>query len=483
MTIKSLFIAISFSLLSSVFVFAQATPCESQRYIYAQNDSDPNRVQAFCIDSTGALITVTGSPFETGGQGLNGGYVAATRAIVTNNGSRLYVSNEMSGSISGFNIDRTTGVLTEISGSPWTMPGVNGFGTSIAVNLAETFMYLGRANGIAVMSIDSSTGALNGAVPNLISSPAVNGLTAYAAGNLLVASSSNSAELLVYIIQPDGSLTEATGSPLTVSGITSASFNSTGTKLYLASFSLGVLVYSVDQAGQLSFEQSFFVANAPQSLVIAPGERVVYGASPQGVLWRFDLDESGLVTGSQVEEAGLIYSTLAMPRSGNFLYVKDFGGAVRAYSVNTANQVSLALVPGAPFGSPSAGMSLAISEPPSCSENFSIQIRPPSSGTVNLSLKAGSQPVALITSCAVDAVTGLNLSSARFAGATPLTQRNGSIKKDVYDFDGDGRDDVVLYFNITATTLTQLSTQATLTVNGSSNGQYSASQSVRMVAK
>jgi uncharacterized protein YprB with RNaseH-like and TPR domain len=128
-------------------------------------------------------------------------------------------------------------------------------------------------------------------------------------------------------------------------------------------------------------------------------------------------------------------------------------------------------------------MSLAISEETnSCSESFSIQIRPPSSGTVNLSLQASAQAVALISSCAVDTVSAIDYSSARFAGASPITNRN-SIRKEIYDVNGDGRNDTVLFFNIKTTNLSKFATQATLTVNGSSSGSFTASQSVRMVGK
>jgi hypothetical protein len=483
MILKKLPYAFLLLVLSTVFVSAQSQPCETQRYIYAQDDTQPsNTVQAFCIGSTGALTAVSGSPFETGGEGSGGGYLAATRAVVTNNGLRLYVSNEQSGTVAGFNIDRSTGVLTTITGSPWTMPGDNFAGTSIAVNADETFMYLGRGNGIAIMSIDPSTGELNKTFSDLVLGPIINGLLASPDKSILIAVSTDSDNFSVYIIESDGSLTPANGSPYPATAATNGAFNSTGTKFYLGRYANGVSVYSVGQAGQLSLEEDRPVSLAPQSLLVAPGDRAMYGASPDGVLWRFDLDVNGAITGSQVEEVGLQYSTLAMPKSGSFLFVKSFFGGVRAYAINPANQVSLSLIDGAPFGVASQGMSLAISEATSCSDSFSIQIRPPSSGTVNLSLQASAQAVALISSCAVDTVSAIDYSSARFAGASPITNRN-SIRKEIYDVNGDGRNDTVLFFNIKTTNLSKFATQATLTVNGSSSGSFTASQSVRMVGK
>jgi len=97
-------------------------------------------------------------------------------------------------------------------------------------------------------------------------------------------------------------------------------------------------------------------------------------------------------------------------------------------------------------------------------------------------LQASAQAVALISSCAVDTVSGIDYSSARFAGASPITNRN-SIRKEIYDVNGDGINDVVLFFNIKTTNLSKFATQATLTVNGSSSGSFTASQSVRMVGK
>src|SRR5262249_28266398 len=126
--------------LPSTSVVAQDLPS----FVYTNDDpAGPNTVSALRVNAGGALTSVAGSPFSTGGTGVGGGYfMAATRIIVV--GKHLYVSNAgAGGSVSGFSINATTGALTLVPGSPFPV-NVGGDTISLAATPAGTYLIAGR---------------------------------------------------------------------------------------------------------------------------------------------------------------------------------------------------------------------------------------------------------------------------------------------------------------------------------------------------
>jgi len=99
-------------ILSSVNLFAQ-------NFVYTNNNTaGANTVTAFSVAGNGALTPVAGSPFATGGTGTGLGFYASNRARTCVVGNQLYITNEGSNSVSGFNINPTTGALTLVPGTP-----------------------------------------------------------------------------------------------------------------------------------------------------------------------------------------------------------------------------------------------------------------------------------------------------------------------------------------------------------------------------
>lgn len=117
-----------------------------------------NQIAAFAIDqTTGSLTSVPGSPFLTGNDPSQMAYVPYTATAV----SFLYTANIQDGTISAFTADDTTGVLTPVSGSPYSA------GTSIG-GLAPSptgsyFLYQSdpQAQTVRAYTINSNTGALS----------------------------------------------------------------------------------------------------------------------------------------------------------------------------------------------------------------------------------------------------------------------------------------------------------------------------------
>jgi 6-phosphogluconolactonase len=173
----------------------------SGRYLYASDDDPPGGIFAFITDSVGALAAIPDSPFTIPGQtaadsqpiGIvdNGSYVyaalsrtnqiaafslasvdgAVTGALtpVPNSpfpagtdptavvvaGNFLYAINSSDGTISGYNIDSSNGVLMPLSGSPFAIVGV-----SLATDYFGQHLYVAAPAGIQAFSIDFTSGAL-----------------------------------------------------------------------------------------------------------------------------------------------------------------------------------------------------------------------------------------------------------------------------------------------------------------------------------
>jgi 6-phosphogluconolactonase (cycloisomerase 2 family) len=129
----------------------------SGKFAYVANDVSGN-VSAFSIDaSTGALMAVSGSPFPAG-SGLQPVTVPFS-VTVDPSGKFAYVANFSSGDVSAFSIDASTGALTAVSGSPF--PAGSG-PISISVDPSGKFAYVANHNSskVSAFSIDATTGAL-----------------------------------------------------------------------------------------------------------------------------------------------------------------------------------------------------------------------------------------------------------------------------------------------------------------------------------
>jgi hypothetical protein len=121
-------------------------------------------ITACSFDSgSGALSAVTGSPFATGSgasfSGIathpSGSFLYATDVTCVDGGSpnRLY----------GFVVDPSTGALTAIGGSPFTVPGSSGcdYDEDVAAEASGNFVYTVDANyGVASYKVNAATGAL-----------------------------------------------------------------------------------------------------------------------------------------------------------------------------------------------------------------------------------------------------------------------------------------------------------------------------------
>jgi 6-phosphogluconolactonase len=149
---------------------------ESRTFLYANNDQGGtservNLVTGFRLNPNGSLTPVPGSPFPTGGEGFPGGW--GSRATVTLARNFLFISNTLSNDISVFRINRSTGGLRPVPGSPFPTGGDGGGGISLAVTPDGRFLYGLNANSgvLERTSISAFRIAANGALTPLSESP------------------------------------------------------------------------------------------------------------------------------------------------------------------------------------------------------------------------------------------------------------------------------------------------------------------------
>jgi len=287
-----------------------------QQYVYgsasAAANSPTSVVAAFSKTSqTGALTPVPGSPFS---DRLEGGLM-----VIDGQGKFLFVLNPVSDDISMFQIDQTSGVLSEVPASPFAVPPAFSSGSppsnplSIAAERSGKFLFVGYLfesgsqgpSSVASLAIDTS-----GPSPVLVT---VESILTNTGGS------------------PRKLLTDSKGLHLYVGlGVSSSGMLVGGAEVYSIDASTGNLSYQGMAGSSLSFgidyaidpQDRFFFATGGtadflQSCIISPVDGTA-NTCPSF----FDLFFSN--TGMLVEN------------SGHFLYIGDgdTSGSVAVYSVD-----------------------------------------------------------------------------------------------------------------------------------------------------
>jgi 6-phosphogluconolactonase len=98
------------------------------------------------------LTPIAGTPFSTNG-------LSSTAAQIEPSGKFLYVSNQVSANIQAYAIDQTTGVLTNVPGSPFA---TGEFPFPLQIDASGKYLYVAAFTSRTVSSyaIDATTGAL-----------------------------------------------------------------------------------------------------------------------------------------------------------------------------------------------------------------------------------------------------------------------------------------------------------------------------------
>lgn len=350
-------------LLASLLLLAAGASAQN-RFVYVNNQSPTNTVDAFAINPNGSLTQLAASPFQTAGSGGGTAEDPEGLALVTlRKAAVLYATNDGDGSISAFTVNPRTGNLALVAGSPFLLPDTSG-DYSIAASPDDRFLFAtNRANTlIHVLSIAPTTGALT-EVPGspFPANASVNGL-AVTPQHFLVAGEWQNEALQVYSISDTGALTPVDGSPFPDHSENEAVLsNCAGTRIFAVGWnnstsSAPIDVDAIGQNGALTpipgSPFSSGTTGTSLDLALTPRDNFLFSESSfESEIPSLAVAPSGSlspVPGSPFSTGSSWVGGLAVTAAGDYLYSVDFGaGAV--YGMKIASNGSLTAVPGTPF--------------------------------------------------------------------------------------------------------------------------------------
>ena len=296
----------------------------SGTYVYIPNFND-GTISAFSVNqTTGVLTAVTGSPFTAGDSG-------PSAVVVSPNGKNLFVANASTGSagsVSVFSIAGATGALTAATGSPF---GGSGAGNGIAVDPTGHYLYV-ASNGITAYSINQTTAALTAiSVSPYVLPAAANGVTVDPTGRYVYASifgnlssAQTSADLITFALNPVN----------------------------------GELSQMASQGVDGNQGENFAIATGTKPVVYTPQFAYAANQGSKNISEYSISDTTGALTaltGSPLSDANGPQLIAATP-SGAFVYTGNGNNTISEYAVNAATG-ALTLVSGSPltgFGSVNA---------------------------------------------------------------------------------------------------------------------------------
>ena len=346
-----------------------AVPCLTcqigPHYVFTANATGgPSTVSALTSDATtGAMASITGSPFGTG---------LGSVALATSPASgHLYVANRLSGDISAFTIDLNTGGLNAIAGSAFVAePGVN----SLAVEAGGRFLYAvsGNSANLWTFSIDASCAlARITGTPTLITTQpgaASSSVVIDPTGHYLYAAPGTSFGTTLFGFRLDsttGALTPLGFAPVLYGVGNKSAFDLSGKVL---------LVTGANVFGTAGGVEVFTFNSSTGDLVLGLGSPVQVGDNPTGVavdgtgkyvyvpntsdatISAFSLDSaSGALTagsGSPFPSGGKGTINgpmgIAADTTGHFVFLCNASNDISVFSINSGSG-ALSAIAGSPF--------------------------------------------------------------------------------------------------------------------------------------
>lgn len=245
------------------------------RYLYVANPGqNENDISLFSIATNGVLTEIfprtTVAPLGSQPQLL----------IMDPTGAYLYVMNAASNNISVFSVDSSTGVLTQLSGSPFPigLAPLNMQLTPSGNFLYVSASYTNLVSAIEVFSVNKGVLAPSGVFQTEGLNP--NGLIIDPAGKYLYVANTSSNSISIFSIGSSGGLTQVEGSPIAdaYNDPVALLIDPKGQYLYVANQgSNNVGVYTITPSTGLPIGLttststfSFITENAPSTLAFDP---------------------------------------------------------------------------------------------------------------------------------------------------------------------------------------------------------------------
>jgi len=312
-------------------------------------------VSALLLAGCGDFFTSSGS---SGGGGGGGSTV----------GSYTYVGT-LAGALAGYSVS-STGALGTLSGSPFQLATATIM--SLAITPSNTFLYAAVAGvGVFGLGLNGTTG-----VPTLIStSPLVedvapSALTVDPSGRyLLVAGLANGvAAVGVYVINSDGTLAEATNSPISLTfptntdttnlSVTNIAVAPNSSYVFVTLGQLGVAPLPFNTSGGLSVNTQIIppkatsgIANQDLGLAVNAGSTALFVGETNVGVRVFTIGTSTFteISGSPFQSGGQPRS-ITFDGTGDYLYVANASDStISGYSVLSSG--TLTPLAGSPYSS------------------------------------------------------------------------------------------------------------------------------------
>jgi 6-phosphogluconolactonase (cycloisomerase 2 family) len=229
------------------------------------------------------------------------------------------------GTVYGYAIDGTSGALTSVTGSPYTVLG----GTSITATPAGTFLFVGdSASGdISVFSISATNGSLTAVGSPFASGIAAAQITTDGLGKYLYATSgTGGAQVAALAIGSTGALSLVTGSPFSFPMSKVLGENSGKYLLGITGFDDHIHVFGINSLTGVIGEVTgspFATTSLPTNLVVHPSGSFVYGLDGLSTAmegYRIDASTGALtgITGSPF--TGVNLNAGEFDQSGKYLF-------------------------------------------------------------------------------------------------------------------------------------------------------------------
>jgi 6-phosphogluconolactonase (cycloisomerase 2 family) len=297
--------------------------------------------------STGVPSPISGSPFTDG---------PSPAAVAIDPQKRFLYVATTAGTIRGYVINSSTLKLTAISGSPFSTSA-----NTVAITVDPSGQFVLTANGtsntVSVFKIAATGGLIEvTGSPFLVGSGADPKAIVVAAGQFAYTANAGNKTLSAYRMDTStGALKAVTGSPFPVAGSPNGLVvDVTGTHIYATqSGPNAVAGYSINgSTGALAaISGSPFAASYPVSSPVMDGEGYRLHATNGTDVDCFQVESSA----GDLKELGLSYTNgkaraLVLDRQDDFLYALDnVNNQVEVFSIDPNSDGSLTLISGSPF--------------------------------------------------------------------------------------------------------------------------------------
>jgi len=331
----------------------------SNHYLFATLPAT-NQIVAYREDpNAGVLTLLLNSPFATGR--------APASILLHPSGNYLYVANSADDNISLFSINRSTGVITEVSRTP------TGGLTPLFMAMDKTggFLYVANvlSNNISVFSM-ASDGTLT-PLPIFQVGVAATGMALSPSGNFLfIGNEQRQLGQIEVVALTAGTATGLVGQFPTAVLTTPSGLvvDSTGSYLYCANGNGGnsISTFSIGSTGALSqFPNSPLGesgVSAPVSLLIDPSGKYLYVAnqgssnSASGNLAAYSIGSDGGLTILALSPFSTVKqpTSLAADPGGSYVMVGGQSGSLEVFLLNTGNGTLGEVATYSPGGFPSS---------------------------------------------------------------------------------------------------------------------------------